>query len=386
MQYTILTATFSTEVYTNPFASGSNQWRPFLNQSNISFQNAQMGTVRIEDDDASFGSLTPRFYDDPGSATGQYLVDATTFGTDSAPIPAGTRMSYFQATLLEDPSGNRFYVFFPTIQDLSKDIYPIEVGDRHTVMIIPVPTVDGSGTTVWPEFQTNVLYRARGTHGIDNTNASAPYDLSLLAPDCFAAGTLIQTVSGPRAIEELAVGDLVLTRDHGAQPIRWIGGARLSRARLDLMPKLRPIRICKGALGKGMPQQDLLVSPQHRVLIRSAIARRMFGADEVLVAAKHLTSVDGIAAECPSEGISYFHILLDRHELVRANGSWSETLFLGPQVMGGMNAPALQEIAAIFPQLVLNADAALGARPFIAGREGRKLAERHVKNGKALVC
>ncbi|TWI37078.1 Hint domain-containing protein [Paracoccus sulfuroxidans] len=385
MQYTILTATFSTKVYTNPSATGSNQWRPFLNQSNISFQNAQMGTVMIEDDDATFGSLTPSFYDDPGLATGQSLVNAATFGTNGTVVPAGTRMSYFQATILEDPNGNRFHVFFPTIQDLSKDPYPIEVGDRHTVMIIAQPTVDGTGNTVWPEFRTDVLYRARGTHGVSINNTSTRYDLSMQAPDCFAEGTLIETASGPRAIEGLAVGDLVLTRDHGPQPIRWIGGARLSQARLQLMPKMQPIRIRKDALGRCMPQQDLLVSPQHRVLIRSVIARRMFGAEEVLVAAKHLTGVPGIETVCPAEGVSYFHILLDRHELIRANGSWSETLFLGPQVMGGANASALQEVAALFPELATSAEAA-GARPFIAGREGRKLAERHLKNGKALVC
>ncbi|WP_353143118.1 Hint domain-containing protein, partial [Paracoccus sp. (in: a-proteobacteria)] len=88
---------------------------------------------------------------------------------------------------------------------------------------------------------------------------------------CFIAGTLILTADGEVPIEQIGVGDLVQTRDNGLQPVRWIGSQKLGAAELAAMPKLQPIRVKAGALGPDAPRQDLLVSPQHRVLVRSKI-------------------------------------------------------------------------------------------------------------------
>ena len=111
---------------------------------------------------------------------------------------------------------------------------------------------------------------------------------------CFGRGTLILTDCGDVAVEDLREGDLVMTRDHGAQPIRWIGSHCMGAVILYAQPHLRPIRISADALGQNAPAQDLIVSPQHRVLVRSKIAQRMFGATEILVAAKHLLELDGV--------------------------------------------------------------------------------------------
>ena len=107
----------------------------------------------------------------------------------------------------------------------------------------------------------------------------------------------------PGARITLAEGDLVRTLDHGLQPVRWVGARRLSAAELAAAEKLRPIRIRAGALGPGTPRADLLVSPQHRVLVRSRIAQRMFGTDEVLVAAKQLLQIDGIDNDNRPQGV-----------------------------------------------------------------------------------
>uniref|UniRef100_UPI0035AF8BD3 Hint domain-containing protein n=1 Tax=Paracoccus sp. TaxID=267 RepID=UPI0035AF8BD3 len=150
---------------------------------------------------------------------------------------------------------------------------------------------------------------------------------------CFADDVLIQTQDGPVAAGDLAVGMMVETRDDGPQPIRWKGKRRLSATDLEAAPHLRPIRILKGALGGGKPEADLVVSPQHRILVRSRIAQKMFGTDEVLVAAKQLCQVDGIDVANDLDGVTYVHFLFDSHQLVISNGAETESLHTGAEAL-----------------------------------------------------
>ncbi|WCR05130.1 Hint domain-containing protein [Paracoccus saliphilus] len=204
---------------------------------------------------------------------------------------------------------------------------------------------------------------------------------------CFAGGTMLETASGPVPVEELQVDDMVHTRDNGLQPIRWIGSRKLSMAGLQASPNLRPIRIQAGAIGKDIPESDLTVSPQHRVLVRSKIAQRMFSTDEVLVAAKHLLELNGIQIAEDVTEVEYFHILFDRHEVVFSNGAETESLHTGPQALKSLNAAAREEIFTLFPELreKSSEDCRPSARILISGRQGRKLAMRHNKNSRELV-
>ena len=169
---------------------------------------------------------------------------------------------------------------------------------------------------------------------------------------CFTSGTLIETRSGLVPVEDLRIGDLVLTMDAGYQPIRWIGGRKVSAADLRAAPRLRPIRICADALGPGLPRQDLLVSPQHRVLVRSPVAARMFGSAEVLIPAKKLLDMPGIYVDDAAEGVEYFHILFEAHHLIWSNGAVTESLFTGPEAMKAVSPEAREEIAALFPRIL----------------------------------
>jgi len=202
---------------------------------------------------------------------------------------------------------------------------------------------------------------------------------------CFARGTMIDTDRGPVAIEMLQVGDLVRTKDNGVQPIRWKGATMVPAGVLSDAPHLRPIRIKAGALGAAMPAADLLVSPQHRILVGSRIAQRMFGAAEILVAAKQLLEIDGIeiAGDLPS--VEYFHLLFDRHEVIFSNGAETESLYTGPEALKAVGAAALAEIYALFPQLESSDHVAVPARTFVPGRSARRLAQRHLRNNRALV-
>ena len=212
-----------------------------------------------------------------------------------------------------------------------------------------------------------------------------PLDADEVVP-CFVRGTPIQTAQGLIPVEDLTVGTLVRTRDNGDQPIRWIGRVTFSAARLHAQPHLRPIRIAAGALGPNRPARPLLVSPQHRILVRSAIAQRMFGAPEVLVAAKQLLPLDGIDIAQDLERVEYVHILFDRHEIVFANEAETESLYPGPQALRAVGPAARQEILALFPELSQASDLPPAARGLATGRMARKLAMRHRQNRKPLVA
>lgn len=142
---------------------------------------------------------------------------------------------------------------------------------------------------------------------------------------CFAAGTRIDTPRGPRAVETLRPGDLVQTRDDGAQPLLWVGQRRISAARLIAEPALRPIRIRQGACGIGRPTEDLLVSPGHRMLVGGRAARALFNSDEVLVTARDLIDGGAVRVAHDLTGLCYIHLMFARHQILRANGMDSES-------------------------------------------------------------
>ncbi|MET4129631.1 Hint domain-containing protein [Roseovarius sp. MBR-6] len=193
---------------------------------------------------------------------------------------------------------------------------------------------------------------------------------------CFTPGTLIATPRGEVPVEDLREGDRVITRDNGLQEIRWTGARSLGAGDLMATPKLRPVLIRAGALGHGLPERDMLVSPQHRLLLTSERAALYFGEREVLAAAKHLTGMEGID-EVQASGVTYIHFMCDRHEVVLSNGAWTESFQPGEQVMDGMGASSREEIYTLFPELRDKAgiDAYQAARRSLKRHEARLLVE-----------
>lgn len=194
---------------------------------------------------------------------------------------------------------------------------------------------------------------------------------------CFTTGTLIEGSDGAHRIETLEVGDRVLTADHGLQPIRWIESSRIPSDQLFSNPALRPVRITAGSLGPGVPERDLLVSQQHRILVRGPKVELLFGAPEALVAAKHLCAWPGISVETSDQPVEYLHILLDRHEILIAEGAPAESLFLGEETLHTLSSEGLQELAAIFPDTATPEGNGFGraARLILNEREARALAD-----------
>lgn len=141
---------------------------------------------------------------------------------------------------------------------------------------------------------------------------------------CFTPGTSILTPDGARPVETLAEGDRVQTADGGGAEILWLARRRISGARLAVDPSLAPIRLASGALDRDVPDAGLVVSPDHRLVLRGPRARDLSGADELLVPARDL--VDGVAVTVHRvPEVTYIHLLLPAHAIVFANGVATES-------------------------------------------------------------
>jgi hypothetical protein len=197
----------------------------------------------------------------------------------------------------------------------------------------------------------------------------------LASPPCFVTGTLILTPAGWRPIEDLAVGDLVLTRDNGPQSIRWVGAVRLDARRLARRPEFRPLCIRRGAFGVETPARDLRLSPQHRILLSGPRLMMHFGEDEMLCAARHLVDGLRVRVDDAKDGVVYHHILFDTHEIVMAEGLWTESFLPGPESVDAISEASRTELLALFPELADGLPGPLkAARPILRGFEAALVA------------
>lgn len=163
---------------------------------------------------------------------------------------------------------------------------------------------------------------------------------------CFTSGTAILTPTGDVLIDDLQVGDLVCTMDNGPQRIRWIGTTHLGPADLAAHPKKRPVLIQRGYLGV---ERDLLVSPQHGILIgRDHLAR-----------ATHLAQTQrGIRVANGKTQVTYVHILFDAHQIVFAENVPSESFYPGAMALKMMGNEARAQVFDLLPALSLMPDKA----------------------------
>lgn len=166
---------------------------------------------------------------------------------------------------------------------------------------------------------------------------------------CFTAGTQVLTVTGERSVEDLRIGDEVITKDRGAQKVRWIGQRKFSQIN-PLDRSLQPVTIKAHAFGPGVPNRETKLSQNHAVLNDHWKAALYFGEKEILTPAKSLLTAD-YAFISADRSVTYFHILLEQHNLVQANGLWSETLYLGSQAMEMLSPRSHSEIFQLFPAL-----------------------------------
>ena len=131
---------------------------------------------------------------------------------------------------------------------------------------------------------------------------------------CYCRGTLILTDCGEVAVEDLKVGDCLITVDGKARAIQWIGRRSYGERFLMTNPALTPILIQAAALGSGLPRRDLRVSPKHAMFL-----------DGLLIPAAELVNGTTIDRDWGCQGVDYFHVELDSHDVIWAEGAASET-------------------------------------------------------------
>jgi Ca2+-binding RTX toxin-like protein len=198
---------------------------------------------------------------------------------------------------------------------------------------------DGSGDAIltFPGGESVVL------QGLSPSQVDGKQEMAALGIPCFAAGTPIFTPTGPRAVETLQTGDIILTH-LGPLPVIWAGSRHLTRDDLDARPDWRPIHFNAGAIGNSIA---LRLSPQHAVLVARDRGQ------PVLVRAQHMAQagVPGVRVAQGVRRVSYHHLLLPQHAILSAGGASVESLFPGKMALGAFQPVACLEIAAAIARL-----------------------------------
>ena len=352
----------------------------------ISLGNFGVDLDPIENDQSRPNPLNPSFgiddTENEGALVGQTFGSATDPLSNnvqewisSNPIRNGGASGYNSNDTLQgfrpdgpfSPNGDQAFVIRDQFGRQTTEVFDSFVVARGTVTY-----TDGTTASTGPFDRWTIVQSQDGDLFLVPTNWTTPNAIALLSAKpvqsiqitdvggiygamsgmgqtgafvpCFVRGTHIETSVGPVVVEDLEVGDLVRTADHGLQPIRWIGSS-MCRA----VGRLAPIVISEGALGN---QHELRVSPQHRMMLSGWRAELLFGEAEVLASAKSLVNDSSIRQIESGELVEYFHILFDTHEVIFSEGAPSESFHPGEEGWHALDPEMRAEIEALFPELV----------------------------------
>ena len=207
------------------------------------------------------------------------------------------------------------------------------------------PLLVFAGSMPRPETTLRVV-RANMVATHDDPLTEQPSGVAVLAK-----GTRVRTPSGECAVEELREGNVILTREHGGQPVLWVGQRHVSEVRMMVEPETKPIRLRAGAIRSGQPDADLLVSPHQQVLVSGMRAQQLVGQDEVLASAADLVDGSLITIDRRASEISFYQVLLGRHEVIWANGVPVESLHPAFADLDTTNAQHRARLKSLFPQI-----------------------------------
>ena len=256
------------------------------------------------------------------------------------------------------------------------EIYGGADGDDYDRLIINGPTSSYRVVETGPDSDGNGIDgRVEYLDGEGAITGSLKFKNieKIISVPCFTPGTMIATPRGEMPVESLKAGDRVITRDNGIQELRWTGQRKFDWAQLAANPHLRPIMVRRGSLGNGLPERDMMLSPNHRVLVSNDRTSLYFDEHEVLVSAKHLIGGKGIF-EVESIGTTYIHLMFDQHEVVLSDGAWTESFQPGDYTLNGMGNAQRNEILELFPELKTKA----GLENYTAARRTLKKYEARI--------
>lgn len=330
----------------------------FGNSSSPIYQSIERLTVSDADSDGAANE------NDMGQAADSFTVNGASSNIDSA-LSYDVTITYADQTtatvamiMAQDESGRLFLLPPPTGAGNS-------VLDDGPIESIRLDAITGGSTDAYGIFSD----RQDGVFLV-----------------CFLEGTYLATPFGARRIETLREGDWVETLDHGPRKLIWVG-----QTTVPAWSKNCPVSIDVGALGAGLPHRPLHVSRHHRILASSAIAMRMFGSEQVLLPAMELEPMKGISratVEDPMRMLGYWHIMLEDHSIVFAEGAPVES-FLPTD----LSLKCVPDGAEVWRAHLSSSASKHGgvegrakpARNCIQGRRARSFIKRLVRNGRYLL-
>ncbi|MEL6987663.1 MAG: Hint domain-containing protein, partial [Bacteroidota bacterium] len=183
------------------------------------------------------------------------------------------------------------------------------------IPVIPTNAMEGFQNTSFSTTEDSVTIQIPQSELSEASGGTASFT-AFLTTECFLAGTKILTDKGEIAVEELSIGDLVQTAEGILEPIRWIGKQTVEPNRIQNPLRGYPILIKAGALGKGLPYRDLYTSPDHAYLV-----------DGLLINAGALVNDISIIKTEPTETFYYYHVELENHSLLIAEGTPAESFY-----------------------------------------------------------
>lgn len=244
-------------------------------------------------------------------------------------------------------------------------------GDEHLVINSMRVVIDLGGV---PEGPQTVQF-SQGDQSADLAIGDNDGNLDFMDFPCLASGSLVETASGVVPVEELRVGQDVLTCNEAPSRIKWIGSRTLRFSQNGASSVQAPILFKSGCFGQSRPKDDLVVSPHHRVLLSGQVVDALFGSWHVLAPAKGLLGLSGVRQMKGKKEVTYYTILLESHAVMRVNGAFVESFFPGRQAMSTLDAEQQAEICAIIPGFAEWGTVAYGASAerFLSVKEAKRL-------------
>lgn len=318
--------------------------------------------------------------------TAGVLSLSDTLGSQSshAPIILGSTNPTFAALA---NTGARFFSGNPYDANNPGDGAYIEISDPVinvlVARIVPVYLLDGSNNQsafqgyflqsrseyLEPGKQYSVVFRTYPA----GRNMGIADGLTF----CFLSGTRIAVPSGETPVEQLRVGDTVLT-GNGPQAVSWISSSRKNGANTPPVV-FTPAAFASGALatpeGARLPERPLKVSQQHCMVLKDQRARAFLGTDRFLLAAKHLVNGDTIYLDRSAGDLEYFHLMFDQHQIVLAEGAWSESFYPGTEALKALTMTQVRDVYEIAPDLMHDPASGYGptALPRLTGGEYKRM-------------
>jgi hypothetical protein len=251
-------------------------------------------------------------------------------------------------------------------------------GDAHMLFLSRKFFIDLAGVPVGPE--TVVLRHAdeAGDTGIGDNDGEFDWD-DVPAFVCIASGSLIRRATGADiAVEDVSPGDWLACADGQARRVLWVGHGRIDLTRAESALQ-KPVLLPRGCLGPGRPARDLVLSPQHRVLLQGPEVRALFDTDQVLAPARGLLALPGVRVLQGRRAVIYVSVLLECHAVLLAEGAPVESFYPGAEGMKVLT-PALRDaLCRVLPGLA-GGDVAQAYGPpaarLLRVAEARKLALR----------